>query len=288
MDRYAPAYERFGSQISAIHFIGPNKPWNSLPYRAPGTSAGSATQTQNESQIETSTEYEAQNKSTQTESVSRPSQPSIKQAYDYGSLVDRWYAVYDSHYRSQVLIPESSTQFEVKKYASVWDEHTSPATQSSASSEEDPAGGAPVGTALGLEDLRRLAVEGMGSARSGGGEGEYRSMPLDGRVDLMRPKEPEQPDEDPTTPVARVKQLHLATGGGDEAPGSPVRMWTFPTPRPDELPSAPYLGGHSLPPTPLPPLQWHQRHDESSPSPSDQDQQHHHEQQQQQQQQQQH
>jgi hypothetical protein len=52
-----------------------------------------------------------------------------------------------------------------------------------------------------LEDLRRIAVEGMTSSsvvsaagNQGGkikGEGEYVSMPLEGRMDLMRPRKEE-------------------------------------------------------------------------------------------------
>ena len=29
--RYAPAYTKFGADIKAVHFIGTNKPWLSLP-----------------------------------------------------------------------------------------------------------------------------------------------------------------------------------------------------------------------------------------------------------------
>lgn len=35
---WAPAYKRFGHKISNVHFIGPNKPWTSLPGRPAGVS----------------------------------------------------------------------------------------------------------------------------------------------------------------------------------------------------------------------------------------------------------
>ncbi|KAH9997698.1 hypothetical protein BJV74DRAFT_883311 [Russula compacta] len=134
---YAPAYERFGSQISAIHFIGANKPWSSIPWRAPGS----------------------------TTAQLAASQP--LQAYDYGSLVDRWYAVYDKHYRSQPVIPQ----------AAFWGSLIPPTS------------------VLSLEDLRRIAIEGFSgfsnvprTSAATTGEGSYISLPLEGRLDLMRPR----------------------------------------------------------------------------------------------------
>ncbi|KIJ66301.1 glycosyltransferase family 8 protein [Hydnomerulius pinastri MD-312] len=241
---YAPAYERFGSQISAIHFIGPNKPWNSIPYRAPGSSAAQPT-----------------NMDVESASTEAPSIP--QHAYNYGSLVDRWYNVYDRHYRSQAGLSDS--EFEVRKYASAWNE------QNLAGSDSTGV----VTGALGLEDLRRLALEGMGSlgmisTHRANEEGEYRSMPLEGRFDLMRPRtraerkhdqlakessnsaqpEPTQsPTETsytseaaPSTPVGQIISLPS---------GSPVRWATLPTPGANELPSAPHARMMSLPPTPL-------------------------------------
>ncbi|EGN93162.1 glycosyltransferase family 8 protein [Serpula lacrymans var. lacrymans S7.3] len=222
---YAPAYERFGSNISAIHFIGTNKPWNSIAYRAPGAT-----------------------------NVNTP------QAYDYSSLVDKWYSVYDRHYRSHTIAPD--TDFEVRRYVSAWNE------QGASGAEVLDTTVVPVGGALGLDDLRRLAVQGMSSwsllqTDRASGEGEYRSMPIDGRIDLMRPKtaeqtktldmavpkEPEQnpqvpaqPDSGPSTPIASKAKLPTE---------SPVRWTTLPTPGPNELPPAPHVRMLSLPPTPL-------------------------------------
>ena len=152
---YAPAYERFGSQISAIHFIGANKPWSSIPWRAPGST-------------------------TAQRAASEP-----LQIYNYGSLVDRWYAVYDKHYRSQPLIPQ--TAYASTRYEPVWD-------QGSHVTASD-ALGIPTTSILTLEDLRRIAIEGFSGVSSVSrtsaattGEGNYISLPLEGRLDLMRPR----------------------------------------------------------------------------------------------------
>ncbi|OAX43045.1 hypothetical protein K503DRAFT_766244 [Rhizopogon vinicolor AM-OR11-026] len=240
---YAPAYERFGSQISVVHFIGPNKPWHTIPYRAPGSSS---TQTSS-SQMQQSQDSEPANKQPQ-------------QAYDYGSLVDRWYNVYDKHYRSKPITPDSSGVPD-SKYVSSWEDGTN------ASAVVESAGSSG-GSPLGLDVLRRLALQGMGAMgfRSGDrsqGDGEYKSMPLDGRVDLMRPRPAKQnqpreqipnqsaaepadsnPNEaasDPTTPVQQMPSLPS---------GSPVRWTTLPTPNSDEVPPAPYTRLLSLPSTP--------------------------------------
>ena len=231
---YAPAYQRFGSQISVIHFIGPRKPWHSIPYRAPGSS--SSTQS---TVMESSTESPA-------------TQP---HAYGYGSLVDRWYSVYDRYYRSQAAEPV----FQPSRYTSAWN-------------EGDLRHAVAAGGVLGLEELRRAALEGMGasgiSAPRAYGEGEYRTMPLDGRFDLICPRTraeknqakvpkdtTETPPEsipvpaesstttpEPATPPGQILSL---------PPGSPIRWTTLPTPGIHEIPPAPHARLLSLPATPL-------------------------------------
>jgi hypothetical protein len=251
---YAPAYERFGSQISALHFIGPNKPWNSLTSRSPFQSASQKSNDPSDTQ----------------------------RAYDYDSLVDMWYDVYDRHYRSHAVVPDAD--FELKHYPAAWNEGGGVGLSDASLSGTSTTGGA--GTSLGLEDLRRIAVGGMGSSVVGtaggkiGGEGEYMSMPLEGRVDLMRPRKEEQvvtmtegkvekkkeppqlsicePSDDEeedekwpesfSTPVRQTTGLTAPINAGI----SPVRWTTLPTPRPDEIPSAPYMRAMSLPPTPTP------------------------------------
>jgi hypothetical protein len=55
---------------------------------------------------------------------------------------------------------------------------------------------------LGLDELRRVALEGMSAASfvpgTASGEGDYMSMPLEGRVDLMPPKRESTPELAPT------------------------------------------------------------------------------------------
>ncbi|KAF8167658.1 hypothetical protein B0H34DRAFT_670044 [Crassisporium funariophilum] len=229
---YAPAYERYGSQISAIHFIGPNKPWSSIAYRPP---------------------FAAKQPSPEHD---------VQRAYHYEALVDRWYDVYDRHYRTQTITTQ--TPFEIKRYVSAWDAPTAETT-------------APAVDVHSLEDLKRLAIEGINASvptsDTRPGEGEYKTLPIEGRFDLMRPRKEvpkeEKPKEDPppkpfyikiedvdsfpsdsfnyeetvSTPVPR----HAALGSGDY-----TRWHTLPTPGPEEMPSSPRLRLISLPPTPTP------------------------------------
>lgn len=232
LNRYAPAYERYGSQISALHFIGPNKPWNALPNRPPFAGR----------QLDPS--------------------GSSQRAYDYQSLVDRWFDVYDRHYRAHT--PEGEARFEVKSYPSAWDRPTKSGQPAQSSKSFD------------LEELKRLAIGGLTSSNPETrlGEGHYQSMPLEGRIDLMRPRKPvseegklkvQQPslppmqtppedwdgfpsesfsyDEALSTPLAR--QLHLDEHG---------RWRALPTSAPHEIPGGPRMGMVALPftPTPLP------------------------------------
>ncbi|KAF7979419.1 hypothetical protein HWV62_42546 [Athelia sp. TMB] len=269
---YAPAYERFGSQISAIHFIGPNKPWKAIPYRP--------SRYNQEPQPSSSNSQSPTSPTDPTAPVQLQAKPVIQsplaeiQAYDYESLVDRWFAVYDAHYRSQSLVPDE--EFEVKRFMSAWDEDSmtgadmldGPAAAPSTSSHSSRPGlnfgpptglaktGVSIGGQLSLEDLRRLALEGMGRGLGTGvsgdsGEGEYLTLPLDGRVDLVRPRRiyPSQDthsyEEEPRTPVGDYGELQID--------GSPVRWTTLPTPSPNAVPPAPHIGDQSLPVTPVPP-----------------------------------
>ncbi|KAK2461564.1 hypothetical protein APHAL10511_006027 [Amanita phalloides] len=211
---YAPAYERFGSQISAIHFIGPNKPWNSIPYRPPFTKSSTS--------------------------------GSTELAYDYNSLLDRWFSVYDQRYRAQPIMVDSS--FELKKFTPVWEEQSRR-------------------SALTLEELKKVAIEGMHSitspSRGHEGEGDYINLPLEGRVDLMRPKklQPLVLVEDADTEVSGTVPVEIRMQ--DYAPSTPPRKpldnggpsftWQpLPTPDPNDLPPSPRPKIISLPPTPSP------------------------------------
>ncbi|KAF9454096.1 glycosyltransferase family 8 protein [Macrolepiota fuliginosa MF-IS2] len=226
---YAPAYERFGSQINAIHFIGSNKPWKSIPSRSPFLRDKSPT----------------------------PEPRSSQQAYDYESLVDRWFTVYDKHYRSQPIVPPS---FEVRHYSSAWDP---PDSSSSVRAESSKP--------FSMEDLRRIAIQGMAVAGfevpppSGQqGEGEYQSMPLEGRFDLMRLKKAAEESEASTSASSTHPEPRLEINFADtESPMTSMAQhlglpgdfppWdTLPTPGPNEVPPSPKFRFRSLPPTPTP------------------------------------
>ncbi|GJE85833.1 glycosyltransferase family 8 protein [Phanerochaete sordida] len=237
---YAPAYERFGSAIKAIHFIGYDKPWRNLTYRAPGIKSSETT-------LDDGT----------------------KRAYNYESLVDKWYDVYDRHYRMDPVSTAPNFQFDT--YMSAWDAGVPAETRTRSNS----------GGALGLDDLRRIAVEGISSVASsiptlpfpvGPVMGEYRSLPLEGRVDLMRPRKPEpEPTQEPESqrepqPEPQREPFVDPAYHDDGSPGTPrpthiqipsgqgdyFRSGTLPTPGPNEVPPAPYHHGLSLPPSQTP------------------------------------
>ncbi|KAJ7293144.1 glycogenin [Mycena rebaudengoi] len=211
---YAPAYERFGSQISAIHFIGPNKPWNSLSHRPAFQSHDSQT--------------------------SGP-----LQVYDYNGLLDRWFAVYDKYCRAPPTVSESD--FQVKRYISAWDEQTGTSSDLISASMAS-------GTALGLEDLRRIAVGGMTASAGSStneqrpGDGAYISLPLEGRFDLMQEQPGWTDHGTPSTPPAGYTRIDSpSTPGPDEVPPSP-HIQTIPLP-----PTTPTSVSYPHPPRPASP-----------------------------------
>ncbi|KAF9513580.1 glycosyltransferase family 8 protein [Hydnum rufescens UP504] len=206
---YAPAYERFGSKISAIHFIGPNKPWASEAWRPPF----------------------ARSSSTQTWA------PGTQQSYAYESLVDRWFDVYDRHFRASPVIDQPP--FTVGKYEAAWD----------AGSTGEASSGR-----LDLDELKRLALEGSSVIPGGpSGEAEYRSLPLEGRLALMRSQSPPPPPPPPALPTSidiPVSAVDHSAPLVDESavstprPGSPSYESVAPIHRPDtdfEQTSAPPL-----------------------------------------------
>ncbi|KAL5533906.1 hypothetical protein ACEPAG_366 [Sanghuangporus baumii] len=234
---YAPAYERFGSQVSAIHFIGPNKPWNEIPYRAPS----SASQVQ-QSQGGSLRAHE------QPVSSSAPTSTSVSmaplQSYGYASLVDRWFDVYDRNYRRPTWTTEH--EFESRRYENAWDDKPT-------SLSDTVSGGT-----LGLEDLRRLALEGGASASRQEGEGEYRSLPLEGRIDLMRPSHEPVKDlttstlheEDGSSQVSVPSEEHVRTPTLEQPEWLghvPSERHQAGTPAPHEIPPSPHLGPSPLP-----------------------------------------
>ena len=152
--------------------------------------------------------------------------------------------VYDRHYRSDSI---PTTAFEIQQYDSIWNQ------------DGDFGAGFRMSASFNLEELRKIAVNGWSRLsstsinRSGGGE--YLSMPLEGRIDLMRPKRPELcvPEifvSAETTP--KPAHIDLDTPSTPRA-RSPVQTATLPTPSPSQIPPAPYRQPLSLPPSPLTP-----------------------------------
>jgi glycogenin len=183
--------------------------------------------------------------------VSPPTSPPSQEfgppsSFGYHALLDRWFEVYDRQYRlsatssqtgsaprdeSPLTLTEAPS---VPRYTNIWSSDVPP------HAEADTSG---AGGPLGLEELRRMAISGIGESETGEGEGTYRSMPLEGRIDLMRPPKPD-PDSERLLPVVKIIV--------PEGPQTPVRsftpMTTLPTPGPNELPPTPLFRGHSLPP----------------------------------------
>ncbi|PPQ63767.1 hypothetical protein CVT24_004309 [Panaeolus cyanescens] len=230
---YAPAYERYGPQISAIHFIGQDKPWNSIPHRAPFSSSRKPLD----------------------------SLPSQQRAYDYQNLLDRWFDVYDRNYRSHSVPPRHT--FQVKRYSPAWEQN--PANIQSSSSSK----------VLDLDILKQSAIQGINAALhpvSLPGEAVYTTLPLEGRIDLMRPRKPEPKSDHPpqdmpqisATPIHELDdsdKLPAEPFAYDEILSTPISRptlleenrayWeTLPTPGPHEIPPSPQLPPISLPPTP--------------------------------------
>lgn len=236
---YPPAYERFGGEIAVLHFIGENKPWKELPYRAPSSASQNL---QHQHQASGSEQHVSPQELPLSQTQVQTSLP----IYAYGSLVDRWFDVYDRNYRR--LVPATEAEFEAKKYSNVWDDNAE-ASRENKQAASDMAHG----DVLRLEDLRKLAMEGGSSSSRQTGEGEYRSLPLEGRVDLMRPK-PQPPRES-----AMLEQRgHEFSEGHVRTPTAEQPHWkgheslrreSPPTPSPNEVPPSPHIAPLPLPPS---------------------------------------
>ncbi|KAI9632174.1 nucleotide-diphospho-sugar transferase, partial [Dioszegia hungarica] len=137
--QYAPAYKRYGHKISAVHFIGQNKPWSNIQYRPAGIS-------------------NVQGK---------------EASFDYSSLLDRWYAIYDAHVRpTSAHAPAVSSRFVVPETLAIWNQSLP------LSAPQQPA------DRMDLSALKAATEFGLGGNTSGA----YISLPLDGRVDLIMPR----------------------------------------------------------------------------------------------------
>ena len=92
--------------------------------------------------------------------------------------------MYDKHYRSQPVITQAA--YASTRYEAAWDQGGMAAPNAST---------VPVASTMSLEELRRIAIEGFsgisGVSRTSvatTSEGNYTSLPLEGRLDLMRPR----------------------------------------------------------------------------------------------------
>ncbi|WVF66693.1 hypothetical protein IAT40_001435 [Kwoniella sp. CBS 6097] len=100
-------------------------------------------------------------------------------SYDYPALLDRWYHVYDTHVRPTAAHePDLSRRFAVPETVAVWNQ--SGAASGVPHQPEDR---------LNLEELKSAANRGVSSFKPG----QYTSLPLEGRVDLLMPKPQPKP-----------------------------------------------------------------------------------------------
>ncbi|ODN81293.1 hypothetical protein L198_07777 [Cryptococcus wingfieldii CBS 7118] len=148
---YAPAYKRYGHKISNVHFIGPNKPWASVGHRPAGVS-------------------NVQGK---------------EKSFDYPSLIDRWFAVYDAHIRpSSAQHPDIRQRFVVPEHIAIWNQ-----------SPSSPSFPADAPDRLDLSELKAASTQGVLALKPG----QYTSLPLEGRVDLIMPKPHLEPKPKPAS-----------------------------------------------------------------------------------------
>ena len=92
--------------------------------------------------------------------------------------------MYDKHYRSQPVIPQAA--YASTRYEAAWDQGGKATPNTSA---------VPAASAMSLEELRQIAIDGFSgissvsrSSVATASEGNYTSLPLEGRLDLMRPR----------------------------------------------------------------------------------------------------
>lgn len=112
-------------------------------------------------------------------------------------MVDRWFDVYDRNYRLNQS--QNRDTFIPQRYENAWDQHSSESQPRSTKKD-----------VFDLEELRNMALKGSGSTIRQAGEGTYVGLPLEGRVDLVRPKRP---------------QSHLPTPTGASGVGGFSNAW---------------------------------------------------------------
>jgi glycogenin glucosyltransferase len=139
------------------------------------------------------------------------------------ALIDRWYDVYDRKVREQTSLAPEGHRFAVPEHVAVWNRSGVPSQPSDR---------------LDLAALKAAAQKG---STEFSGSGQYISMPLDGRLDLIMPK-----------PHAKQVKFADTTPSASTAPGSPVQPTAsgpdivVPTPRPYE--QATWDAAHFPPP----------------------------------------
>lgn len=88
-------------------------------------------------------------------------------------LIDRWYEVYDRHVRPHAAnAPDHAQRFAVPEHIAVWN-------------RENPGQALQSEDRLDLDKLKAATQRGLTAFQ---GSGQYISLPLDGRVDLLMPK----------------------------------------------------------------------------------------------------
>lgn len=171
---YAPAYERFGSEIRAIHFIGTNKPWKDLPWRAPGSGASKFSQQAQSSQGGPSSVADAVSQGGTLSAPQAIASFLVQPAHNYAALVDKWYNVYDAHYRPTVPTDaqkkemQERTFFQIPKYRAAWDNLPKKQRVRTTSGISKGVNGQPGGTDSGGGGKDGGGGEGGESVRQGG------------------------------------------------------------------------------------------------------------------------
>ncbi|WWD06166.1 hypothetical protein V865_004251 [Kwoniella europaea PYCC6329] len=130
-------------------------------------------------------------------------------SYDYPALLDRWYHVYDTHVRpSAAHDPDISRRFAVPETIAAWN-------------QSGAATGAPQQPIdrLNLDELKAASAHGVLSFKTG----QYTSLPLEGRVDLLMPKPRPKPTSitlPPSPPL--VEPTALSSPPLEAAPPPPT------------------------------------------------------------------
>lgn len=132
-------------------------------------------------------------------------------------LIDRWYAVYDKYVRPTAAhAPDLAQRFAVPETVAVWNQ-----SGISAGVPQQPS------DRLDLEGLKDAASRGVSAFKSG----QYTSLPLDGRVDLIMPKPkakrvsfldaPSQPVSSSSIPTSTIPMESAPSGTEPSALSSP-------------------------------------------------------------------